>query len=89
MDEDAKCILDEKLRILQDHLEEGPEVSITYFRPDTKKAGGAYITATGWVKRIDEYSRTVLLKPDTLIPIDNIYEIECSLFDFLSASDTL
>ncbi len=88
LDEDAKCALDEKLRILQEHLEERPKVSITYFRPDAKKAGGAYITAAGWIKRIDGYSRTVLLKPDTLIPIEDIYEIECSLFDLLSISDT-
>lgn len=89
LDEDAKCVLDEKLRIIQEHMDERPEVSITYFRPDAKKAGGAYITATGWVKRIDMFERVVFLKPDKLIPIEDIYEIECSLFDLLFISDPL
>lgn len=88
LDEDAKYILDEKLRIIQEHFDDRPKVSITYFRPDEKKAGGSYITATGWVKKIDEFERTVFLKPDALIPIDDIYKIECSLFDLLSISDT-
>lgn len=89
LDEDAKHILDEKLRIIQEHMDECPEVSITYFRPDTKKAGGSYTTATGCFTKINEFERAVFLKPDILIPIDDIYQIECSLFDFLSISDTL
>ena len=29
-----------------DALDEEPEVEITYFKPDERKAGGAYVTAT-------------------------------------------
>ena len=32
-----------------------PAVTITYFIPDTKKDGGAYITVSGNIKKIDKY----------------------------------
>ncbi|KFD40426.1 hypothetical protein DK28_0206630, partial [Peptococcaceae bacterium SCADC1_2_3] len=60
-----------------------PEVSITYFQPDKKKSGGAYITATGCVKKIDEYERTLVMKDETKIPIDDIFEIDGELFGAL------
>lgn len=38
LDENAKAILDEKLRILQEAPPEQQEVTVTYFLPDQKKA---------------------------------------------------
>jgi len=43
------------------------------------KSGGAYITATGCVKKIDEYERTVVMQDDTKIPIAEILEIDSKL----------
>lgn len=67
--------LDERLRRIATHLEDAPEVSITYFQPDGRKAGGAYRTVTGAVEEIDEYARLVLLADKTSIPIDDILDI--------------
>lgn len=67
--------LDERLRHIATHLEDAPEVSITYFQPDGRKAGGAYRTVTGAVEEIDEYARLVLLADKTSIPIDDILDI--------------
>ncbi|MFZ2257124.1 MAG: hypothetical protein WAV55_03190 [Clostridiaceae bacterium] len=80
LDESIKADLNDKLAILQDQLEEQPEVSITYFKSDLKKSGGAYITASGWVKKIDQYKRTVIMADATIIPMDDIFEMEGELF---------
>ena len=47
-------------------------VEITYFVPDTKKDGGAYITCSGCVKKIDKYKHTVVMTDQTIIPIEQI-----------------
>lgn len=80
LDESIKADINDKLAILQDQLEEQPEVSITYFKPDLKKSGGAYITASGWVKKIDQYKRTVIMADATIITMDDIFEMEGELF---------
>ena len=43
MDEEALNILNMKFQILVDSLDDEPEVTFTYFKPDERKAGGAYI----------------------------------------------
>lgn len=80
LDENAKTILDEKLRIIQETLDERPEITVTYFQPDEKKAGGRYVSATGIVKKIDLYRRSVLMEDGRWIPILDIFEIEGELF---------
>ena len=79
LDEDKIAALDMKLRFLADHLTECPEVSITYFKPDSRKQGGAYQVITGMVKKIDAFEKTVLMAEGTLIPIADIFEISGSL----------
>ena len=80
LDEDKIAALDMKLRFLADHLTECPEVSITYFKPDSRKQGGSYQVITGTVKKIDAFKKTVLMAEGTLIPIADIFEISGSLF---------
>ena len=76
LDENCKAELDEKLRYLVAHLHEEPTVTITYFRPDGKKDGGAYLSAAGVVRKIDEYKKTVIMENQIVIPVDWIFEIE-------------
>ena len=76
----TKELLNEKLNMIIEFLDEEPEVTITYFEPDKKKDGGAYISITGTVKRIDEYERIVLMSDDKKIRIDEIYALESDLF---------
>ena len=71
--EDEKAILDEKLRLL---LETGGEGVFTYFLPDERKDGGAYVTAVGPVKKIDPLEGRVILTDQTSILIEDILEIE-------------
>jgi len=80
LDEYSKEDLNQRLRIIQDQMDEQPEVSITYFQPDQRKSGGAYITAVGYIKKIDEYERTVVMQDDTRISIDQIIAIEGEIY---------
>lgn len=73
--EDKKTVLDEKLRLL---LETGGEGAFTWFHPDERKAGGAYVTAIGLLKKIDPLAGEVILTNGTAIPIEEIFEIEFS-----------
>lgn len=78
LSEDTISRLNEKLQIVSDHLE--TEVTITYFVPDERKSGGAYVSHTGTVRRIDDYEHTLVMTDKTVIPIEQISEIESELF---------
>lgn len=82
--EDALELLDRRLRIVEENLSAKPELTITYFEPDARKQGGAYIVKTGVVKRIDGYERRLVLEDGTAVPIDDILLLEGKLF---SSSD--
>lgn len=80
LDEDVKAILNEKLQIIRENPNTDISVTFTYFVPDENKSGGTYISHTGSVKRIDEYQHTVIMKDKTVIPMEQISEIESELF---------
>lgn len=82
MDEEALATLDEKFHVLQEHLDESPEIQFTYFKPDERKAGGTYITVLGIVKKIQEYERQLILEDGNVIPIDDILEMESPIFNW-------
>lgn len=69
-----------RIQYLRDHLSEEPEVSITYFQADERKAGGSYIVFTGTVKKIDEYSKSLLLSNGKAILFEDICSIEAPCF---------
>jgi len=78
--EDSRAVLDRKQQLLLDNLADRPEVSVTYFVPDERKSGGAYVTVTGQVKKVDEFERLLILTEGTKIPLDDIPDIESELF---------
>ena len=81
--EDKRQELDLKQQLLAQVLPSHPEVTVTYFVPDSRKAGGAYITANGRLKRIDSRKRILLLEDHTEIPIDDVLELESPIFTSL------
>ena len=85
LDESEKGAIDQRLTLVQERLPVPTEVTITYFMPDKKKAGGAYVSVSGTVKRIDDYERMVILRNGTSIPIDDILHINGELFDGIEA----
>lgn len=71
--EEEKTLLDERLRLL---LETGRVGAFTYFLPDGRKDGGAYVTTVGTIKKIDPLEGQVILTDRTAIPIEDILEVE-------------
>ena len=76
LDEDRKMQLNERLLLIRENLGQHPECEITYFRPDAKKAGGAYVTIRGRIKKIEEVSRQILFTDGTALPIENLFSID-------------
>lgn len=81
LDEDRKEELDEQLQIIREHISLEPEVAITYFVPDTQKEGGSYLQVIGVIKKLDDINHKIRMKNGTVIPINDIFEIESSIFN--------
>ena len=81
LDEYMKDALSDRLQIIADRIKEYPEIAITYFQPDAKKNGGAYVTAISTTKKIDKYERVVVMTDGTAIPIDEIISIDGQIFE--------
>lgn len=64
------------IHMLMERIDEHPQVGITYFKPDERKDGGAYLTVKSRAKKLNEYERFILLEDGTEIPFDDIYKIE-------------
>ena len=76
MDEETLNILNMKFQILARSLDDEPEVTFTYFKPDERKAGGAYLTASGVVKKIDDFERMIVMRNGTKIPMDDVLDFD-------------
>lgn len=81
LDESRKEELDARLQFIREHLLQEPQACITYFVPDAKKGGGAYLTVTGAVRKMEETRHEVIMENETVIPMEDIREIESPLFD--------
>lgn len=78
--EEEQAALNDQLQLLSE-LDSGAEALFTYFQPDQKKAGGAYITVSGCIKRLDDFERTVILTDGTKISVEDILSIQCKELD--------
>ena len=83
LDEYMKNVLNDKLQTIAERLKDKPEIMITYFRPDEKKNGGAYVTVMGTVKKLDAYERVVVMTDRQEIPMDDIVDIEGQIFGIM------
>lgn len=80
LDEEALTFLNRKYQILVDRLDERSEVIITYFKPDAKKSGGAYVEIAGAVKKVDDFERIIVMMDGTKLPMDDVLDIEGEIF---------
>ena len=74
--EDEKALLDMELQRLSDDIASRPQVTLTCFRPDKKKSGGAYVTTTGRLKKIDDIEGALILASGERIVIEDILDIQ-------------
>ena len=83
LSEESHATLDRKQQLLMDNLADRPVVSVTYFVPDERKSGGAYVTVTGRVKKVDEFERLLILTDGTKIQLDEIQDLSGDFFRVL------
>ena len=78
--ESEQAELNEKLRFLCTLLPERPAVTLTRFVPDARKEGGASVTLSGRLRRIDPVARLLVLADGTCCPFDQLCALECDRF---------
>lgn len=76
LDDTMVTDINEKLYEISQHLSEKWQVSVTYFQPDAKKQGGAYLTDAGTVQKIKENERCILMDNGRCIQMEQIIKIE-------------
>lgn len=82
LDEYQRELLSAQLQHILARLEERPEVSVTYFKPDKKKEGGVYLTVVGIIKKINEVECVLHMSDGTQIPIGEIVKVQSSVPGF-------
>lgn len=80
IDEYHIAMINDKLNIALEKKDQNSILSITFFKPDSRKKGGEYLTVSGILKGVDEVNHTLLLKDNTIIPINLIYDIDGEVF---------
>lgn len=83
--EDSLNELNGRFRFLLAHPEEEPEVTITFFKADERKAGGAYIETTGVVRKIDLPERRITMRDGRSIPMDDVCGLRGDFFAGMEA----
>ena len=76
LDEEQQLLIGERLALLAERVRERPVVALTYFVPDLRKAGGAYLSVKAPVKKVDEYEGLLQLETGRTVPFDDIYSLE-------------
>lgn len=76
LDETAIADVNDKLYEISQHLAEQWRVSITYFKPDRKKQGGAYLTDVGVIRKINEIEQLIIMDSGMRIKMEQIIKVE-------------
>lgn len=80
---DEQEILSKRLAYAIDHIGERPNLTFTYFIPDTLKDGGRYVTITRVIRKYDALEKTVVLETNEILLIDNILSISGEMIEKL------
>ena len=72
--------LNRRLTDLAVRLKDRPEVTVEYFVPDDRKAGGAYVTVAGRVRNISVSEKTLVMEDGTEIPMEDIVSMTGEIF---------
>lgn len=70
--EEEKAHLDAELQELEKTIGGHPNVTLTFFRPDKRKDGGAYVTVKGTVKKLDRHLGMVILDDGQKVSVEDI-----------------
>ena len=73
-------MINARLAVIEKHINEQPNITVTYFLPDNKKVGGHYVTVSGKVKKLDGVESVIVMTDGTKMPIGDVRMIEGDLF---------
>lgn len=76
LEESVLAQINETLYLIAQNISKKWTVAITYFQPDRKKMGGAYLTDIGAIKKIDEIEAQVIMESGIRIPMGHILSVE-------------
>lgn len=83
LDEDTRAELDRRQAVLLEHMDEQPELTVTWFQRGEKKDGGAYLTTTGRLNKLRELERILVLTDGTEISLEDVVTLESDIFQTL------
>ena len=72
LDPQEAAELNHRLTDLAARLKDRPEVTIEYFVPDERKAGGAYVIETGRVRHVSFPERVLVMENGTVISLEDV-----------------
>lgn len=83
LDENEREMLDRRLSLIRAALADGelPVVTVTWFKPDERKAGGTIRHTTAPVMGIDKVKRLVILSGGADIALSSIIDLQADFFD--------
>lgn len=79
LDDYDQMLLNNKMNFILNHINDQPEITVTYFIPDSAKAGGMYLDFAGNIKKYDAVQRKICFTDKTEIFIDDIIEIKSEI----------
>ena len=79
LDDYDQMLLNNKMNFILNRINDQPEITVTYFIPDSAKAGGMYLDFAGNIKKIDAVQRVICFADKTEISIDDIIDIKSEI----------
>ncbi len=76
LDESQTDLINNKLSEIMNKPRNERNITLTYFKPDSKKSGGAYVTVKSKIKAIDTVSEKIIFTDGTEILAENIIDIK-------------
>lgn len=70
--EEERAAINQRLCFWAEHIRERPAVTLTFFVPDERKEGGAYVTRTGRLHKVDALGQVLIFEDGTAVPFDAI-----------------
>ena len=77
--EDRKDILNNKLNIVENNINNKCEIEVNYFLKDNKKLGGSYLEHKGIVKKIDKIKKLLIFEDGNKIKLEDIFDIKSDI----------
>lgn len=75
LSEEKTAQINAVLQDIQRRITEKPQIIVTYFRKDEKKAGGCYLPLSGAVKKLDLYTKKLHMESGEEIDFEDIADI--------------